>query len=110
MDYVLLKLDMCEVMGPLRKPKEPLASFQSDILSSADSYLEGTMWPGLCLVRRSLQHAIIQECLSSSDRGVKTGLLARLTHRYSAAASYLSLFTCKLSLFFPIMDLTSGSA
>lgn len=49
------------VMVPLREVGEP------DMLSSADSWWAGTIEPGLRLVRCSLQHAIIQECLSSTD-------------------------------------------
>lgn len=55
----------------------------------------------LCLVCQSLQHAIIQECLSSSDSGVrggercdKTDLLAGLTFLVvsSVVPSLLSIF------------------
>lgn len=57
----------CVVMVP--EESRP-ASFQPDMLSSAERWWEGTIELGLRLVRCSLQHAIIQECLSSSDAGV----------------------------------------
>lgn len=41
-----------------------------DMLSSAERWWEGTIEPGLRLVRCSPQHVITQECLSSSDAGV----------------------------------------
>lgn len=64
--HVLLNLDVFVTVA-LRKSGP--ASYPPDMLSSADSWWEGTIEPGLRCVRCSLQHAIIQECLSSSDEG-----------------------------------------